>query len=190
MSTAQIAAWLEAAHEDVGRLLAPTSDGHEHRPAIVHATHRLYDARPALPGAQDFDSDRISSSGSHSNPPPGFGQDDRAKADREEAHRRARRIRDDADWLIRMTQRWNPREATPRDRDLSAVNHSEPLCAHCSRWVTDKEPVHRTSDCNGNLPAPMALGRWCYDFVNRNNRLPKQNECERHDRGQVIRLPA
>jgi hypothetical protein len=107
MSTAQINAWLEAAHEDVGRLLAPTSDGHEHRPAIVHATHRLYDARPALPGAQDFDSDRISSSGSHS-----------------------------------------------------------------------------------NLPAPMALGRWCYDFVNRNNRLPKQNECERHDRGQVIRLPA
>jgi hypothetical protein len=187
MSTAQINAWLEAAHEDVGRLLAPTSDGHEHRPAIVHATHRLYDARPALPGSPDDNGH----SAPGSSTPPGFGQIDIAKTDRDEAHRRAKRIRDDADWLTRMAQRWNPRIPTPKDRELSSINgKDDPGCEHChtvGKWAAVYKP--RTT-CNGNFDDPKALCSWCWRYCLDTGDMPTRKQLEDHHNGVRVKRPA
>lgn len=191
MTTGQILNWLEAAVEDLTRLLAPTNDGSETREAIVHASHRLFDARPSLPGAQAFDSDRVSSSGSHSNPPPGWGQDDRAQADRDEAHKRAKRIREDADWLVRLAQRWSPREPTPKDRTLSAVNQKDdPGCEHCrsiGKWAAIYKP--RTT-CNGNLEREVACCAFCYRYTMDTGSLPTRKQLEDHHNGVRVKRPA
>lgn len=186
MSTAQINAWLEAAHEDVGRLLAPTSDGHEHRPAIVHATHRLYDARPALPGSPDDNGH----SAPGSSTPPGFGQIDIAKADRDEAHRRAKRIRDDADWLIRMAQRWNPRTPTPKDRELSSINGRPEECCEVCATIGKWERMEVETDAKGNLPRRYKLGWWCYRWALDTGTLPTRRQLEEHHNGQRVMRPA
>lgn len=190
MSTAQIHNWLEAGSEDIARLLAPTSDGHESRPTISHAMRRLFDARPALPGAQNFDSDRVSSSGSHSNPPPGFGTEDRAQADRDEAHRRARRIREDADWLVRLAQRWNVREPSPKDRELSSINgrveEACEVCATVGKW----ERMEVESDVKGNLDRAYKLGWWCYRYTLDTGSLPTRKQLEDHHNGVRVKRPA
>lgn len=178
----------EQAHADLSRVLTTTDDNGQQRTVLYVALSRLQDARPALPGAAQYDSDRVTSSVS-GNPPRGFDQPDPTNADRELADRLLRRLSSDADQLLRLVERWQPR--VPSDRaQRETEQDNEPLCAHCTRWVRDVEPVHRTSDCNGVLDKPMPLGRWCYDFTRTNGRLPSQNECERHDRGQVIRIPA
>ncbi len=193
MSSKQILTWLEDGAEDVARLLAPSSDGHESRPAISHATRRLYDARPALPGAQAFDSDRVSSSGSASKPPPGFGQDDRAQADRDEAHRRAKRIREDADWLVRCAQRWSPREPTPKDRELSSLNQKDdPPCEHCStigKWSAARQGASATT-INGNLTEPKACCAFCYAYCRDTGVLPTRKQLEDHHNGVRVKRPA
>lgn len=199
---------LEDAAEDLNRLLTTSTVGNETRTMLAHALVRLEDAKTGFPKAASYDGSGIRST-SGMTPvernvfvePPETGSDEEAghgpvwvtdptEADQREVDRILKRIRTDADKLIRFAVKWGPKAPTTKDRTLTATNHREPMCAHCSQWVSDKEPVHRTSDCNGNLPAPTPLGRWCYDFVNRNNRLPSQNECERHDRGQVVRIPA
>lgn len=50
------------------------------------------------------------------------------------------------------------------------------------------EPIHRTT-VHVNSQA-YALGRWAYDFVRNVGRLPTVDECERHSRGQQVRMPA
>jgi hypothetical protein len=50
------------------------------------------------------------------------------------------------------------------------------------------EPIHRyTVHVNGQA---YALGRWAYDFTRNVGRLPTVAECERHSRGQQVRMPA
>jgi hypothetical protein len=193
VTTGQINAWLEAAHEDLARLLAPTMAGTENRSAVIHATHRMYDARPALPGAQAFDTDRVSSSSSSSNPPPGFGQEDRAEQDRIELHKRAKRIREDADWLMRATQRWLPREPTPKDRTLSAINGKEdPGCEHCrtiGKWSAVRQGAGATR-CNGNIEAAMSLCAFCYRYCLDVGTLPTKKQLEDHHNGARVKRPA
>lgn len=179
MSSSQVLKWLEDAHEDVARLLAPTSDGSETRAAITHASHRLYNARPALPGAQAFDSDRISGGGSGSKPPPGFEMEDKAKADRDELHMRARRMREDADWLLRCVVRWNPRVPTGRDRELTAMNErGEKGCQHCATVGHWRELKVENSTVKGTLSEPMALCSACYRMVLTHGVLPTRKQLE------------
>jgi hypothetical protein len=186
VTTRQIAEWLTAATEDLDRLLAGNQP-------IIHATHRMYDARPALPGAQAFDTDRVSSSSSSSNPPPGFGQEDRAEQDRIELHKRAKRIREDADWLIRVTQRWLPREASPKDRQLSAENAREdPPCQHCAtigKWSPARTDATKTR-INGNLTEPIAACAWCYRYCLDTGSLPTKKQLEDHHNGVRVKRPA
>jgi hypothetical protein len=186
VTTRQIAEWLTAATEDLDRLLAGNQP-------IIQATHRMYDARPALPGAQAFDTDRISSSSSSSNPPPGFGQEDRAESDRVEAHRRAKRIRDDADWLMRAAQRWSPREPTPKDRTLSAINgKDEPGCEHCAtigKWEAAYAGAENTT-AKGNLVRPYRLGHFCYRYALDTGGLPTKKQLEDHHDGRRVQRPA
>jgi hypothetical protein len=191
MSTAQIRGWLEDALEDIARLMAPTDDGTATHPAIVHASHRLQDARPALPGGTAYDGDRISGGSSGSKPPPGWDQDDRAKADRDEAHRRAKRIRDDADWLVRMVMRTNPRVPSDKDRSLSNLNaKGEPGCAHCQsigKW--DDRAVEKTL-AKGNLTEPIDLCWWCYKFTLDTGALPTRKQLEDHHAGVRVKRSA
>lgn len=179
MTTRQVFEWLTIGSEDLDRLLAPAEFNGDVEPYIVHVMHRLFDARPALPGAQAFDSDRVSSSSSHSNPPPGFDQADAAISDRDEAHRRAKRFRDDMDWFIRLGHRTNPRSATAKDRQLTALNErGERGCESC-QTVGHWSPLEvQSSTVKGTLPEPMGLCKPCYRHVLKYGRLPSRRQLE------------
>lgn len=191
MTTRQVLSWLEDASDDIARVLAPTDDGHETCEAVVHTMRRLFAARPALPGAQAFDTDRVSSSGSSSHAPPGFGQEDKAQADRDEAHRRAKRMREDADWFVRLLQRSMPREPTQKDRQLSSINQKDdPGCEHCAivgKW----EAVYvEASDAKGNLDRSYRLGYFCYRYALDTGTLPTRKQLEDHHAGVRVKRPA
>jgi hypothetical protein len=186
MTSNQIRDWLSAASEDLDRLLMPT----EGKPTIVQAVHRMYDARPALPGAQAFDTDRVSSSSSSSNPPPGFGQQDKAEQDRIELHKRAKRIRDDLDWLTRCTQRWSPREPTPKDRQLSSLNEKDEGECEVCRTIGKWERLLLETNVKGNLDRSYKLGAWCYRFTLDTGALPTRKQLEDHHNGVRVKRPA
>lgn len=76
-----------------------------------------------------------------------------------------------------------PKAATDKQRrDVEKANAEDPTCQHCTqhRPPGKAELVHRTGDVAGNLPAPMALCRWCYDGVRRTGALPAKPAIERH----------
>lgn len=80
-------------------------------------------------------------------------------------------------WL-RQHQPAKPTQAQPD------ANAGCSFMARVGTW----EPVHRTSDCGGVLPAPTPVGRWCYDFIRATGRVPTQGECERHARGLHVKV--
>lgn len=86
-----------------------------------------------------------------------------------------------------------PRPATARQRaEVERANSADPLCQHCTehRRPGNTEPVHRTGTVAGNLPAPMALCRWCYDFVGRTGDLPTVRQVKAHDDGIRVMVQA
>jgi hypothetical protein len=151
------------------------------------------DARPGLAGGTAYDGDRISGGSSGSKPPPGWDQEDRVKADRDEAHRRAKRIRDDLDWWVRLTMRENQREATEKDRTLSGLNaKGEPPCQHCAtigKWSPARQGATKTT-INGNLVEPLACCAFCYAYCRDTGVLPTRKQLEDHHNGIRVKRPA
>lgn len=189
MSTAQVVGWLQDAAPDLDRLLMKDTHNGETREVIGHAMRRAFDTRPALPGPAD-DTDRVSGSSS-SGAPPGFGQRDVGEADRMEAHRRAKRIRDDVDWLFRFAERWNPHEATAKDRQLSAMNEKDELgCEHCATIGKWEKVYVDSSTVKGNLVIPMRLGYFCYRYTLDTGTLPTRKQLEDHHNGVRVKRPA
>lgn len=71
------------------------------------------------------------------------------------------------------------------DKDLNP----EPGCwamARIGHW----EPVHRSGDVGGRLKEARPLGRWAYDFVWNEGRLPTPDECRTRAEGRRVRLKA
>jgi hypothetical protein len=97
----------------------------------------------------------------------------------------------------RIVTAYAPHQPSQKLRDTVTIANDH-TCEHCTRWVKpgNVELVHRTGNAAGNLtdtdgnPRTMALGRWCYDFVRANGRLPSKIEVERHDNGLKVRVIA
>lgn len=103
-----------------------------------------------------------------------------------EARSRLERIR-------RIQQRWLTR-VPQRDARALTSDHIDPApnCDSCARLKdhtgrpTMWNPVHTRSDVAGNLNAPKALCRWCYDFARHWGRLPNHGELETHRQGKPV----
>lgn len=65
----------------------------------------------------------------------------------------------------------------------------EPICWAMAR-VGSVEPVHRTSDVGGRLREARPLGKWAYDFVVHQGRLPTVEECRARAEGRRVRVSA
>jgi hypothetical protein len=88
-----------------------------------------------------------------------------------------------------LVSKWAPRQPDAKARKATEeANIVE--CVHHRATIGAHEDLHVHSDVAGNLEHPMALCRYCYEFVRRNGRLPSTNELDRVRKGQRVRLPA
>lgn len=87
--------------------------------------------------------------------------------------------------------------ATPTPEELIELEaKAEPGCEVVGRIERPNggpnhwEPVHTTTDYNGLLPRPFALGAWADMFVRRNGRLPTEHETMAHCAGRRVMVKA
>lgn len=113
---------------------------------------------------------------------------DRAAADLRAIEADLRQLRTVSRRLSGRLLRYEPRHPTPMEKK-AVEKDNEPACACCAR-IEVWSPVHRNGDVAGNLPAPMALCQWDYQFVRRTGRLPSIQEARRHALGLRVLLPA
>jgi hypothetical protein len=100
-------------------------------------------------------------------------------------------MREDADWILRATQRWLPREPTTKDRTLAAVNErANPSCEHCATIGAHEEAYVESSDVKGNLHRPYRLGYFCYRYCLDTGVLPSRKQLEDHHNGNRVKRPA
>lgn len=211
MTTSRRVQTAQDAHDDLARLLTVTYIAGESRTMLGHALTRLQNARPALPSAQSFDGSGVRSSSKMSPvernvfvEPKESGTDEEAArgpvwADDPSASDRVlvdtllRRIRSDSDALLRLVGRWMPREASPKDRQLSAINErEEPECSHCrtvGKWSRSRQGAAQTT-VNGNLDEPQALCAFCYAFTRDTGALPSRKQLEDHHNGIRVKRSA
>lgn len=169
----------------------------------VDAEQRCALSRPnGLKGAS-YDGDRTTGTGASDGPTLALLADDGTLIDptakaRAERDRALRFIHTGANLLANFVEAWAPRHPDTRaKRAAEDANAAELTCAHCTRWraAGNAEAMFRHSDCAGRIAHPMALCKWCYDFVTRTAstgvaRLPYKAEVERNDAGQRVNLPA
>ena len=92
--------------------------------------------------------------------------------------------------LTYFTSKYSPRSAYSAElRQVEREN--DPGCVCCARGTGPSgHPIHshvlRSTDVKGNLPHPMALCRWCIDFVRSKGRLPSPAEVTAHAKGERI----
>lgn len=158
---------------------------------LPEAERRMMDARASLPGAQAFDSPSVGGGTSSSPTERHALTGDPTQRDRDAFDKALRLIDQQTTILRRLVDAWTPHAPTARDRArVERANDPTPECAVTRDLLGKHEPAHRTTDCGGILPAPLPLGRWVYDFVRSQGRLPVVRELERHDRGLVVRVEA
>ena len=70
--------------------------------------------------------------------------------------------------------------------------HDPQGCRSCARITRGKAqrrtwaPVYRTSTVANNLPEPMPLCRWCYDWVLRHGQIPPRKKLLAHLDGKTV----
>jgi hypothetical protein len=180
---------LMTASEDIDRLT-----GGDDRFGVM--LDRLLAAMPGQPGAASYDTDRVSGGGSSD--PTGRGATQRGpEADLIRIAAAAKRIRVDADELVRAAQRHHPRHAGPIDRRDAASNERHDGCESCARYTKDDgdpefSPVEKgVTDDEGKL---WQLCSWCRKRLMRCRDtygvgvVPPIEAVERHARGDQ-RIP-
>lgn len=92
--------------------------------------------------------------------------------------------------LYALCTRWASR--TPSSIAQAETRRSNPTeseCEHCAT-IGAHAPLHRRGDAAGNLPAPLGLCRWCWDFARSQGRAPTDVELTRHHKGLRVRVYA
>lgn len=116
---------------------------------------------------------------------------DRAAADHREV---SKLIRDGLRISGRITDifaRYGTRPAGHVELKATEQGNARPDgCEHCAtqgRW----SPLHvERTTAKGNLPTPMRLCRWCYDWTRTHGVLPTDKELRAHHEGRKLRRPA
>lgn len=171
------------------------------QPGLPDAVARVQDQRRGFPGAASYDRAGGRSSGTPD--PTGqaiagtaskrtpLGRPDPARAELAAFDVILNRMEADALAALRFVQSNTPHVASPKDRaQVERVNDPTPECAITRDLIGEHEPMHRTSDCGGVLPAAMPLGRWVYDFIRTKGRKPTVDELTRHHRMLPVRVGA
>lgn len=101
-----------------------------------------------------------------------------------------RRLEIAAKGLEFVVARYTPRQAFSAElRQVEREN--DPGCTSCARGAGPNggpiwSPSIGHTDVKGTLPHPMALCRWCRDFVRSKGKLPTPQQVTDHERGITI----
>jgi hypothetical protein len=169
---------------------------------LASSLANMHDARNGWPTGSRFDGDRSTGHTTvvdeHGIPVPAVSDPtgeaaiapDQAANDRAGVERAIKALYLEAERVLSLVKRYQPRRALPSERQSTAAN--DPGCWSCRRLKASDgerrwEPTHRRTDVNGK---PLDLCRWCYDWHRSHGVLPATAELERHHRGDRVRRPA
>lgn len=119
---------------------------------------------------------------------------DRAAQDRAKLEAALRSIGRQAEEVVRLLGKYQPRQATEKERLATlAHNEREDACASCARLEVAKgvarwEPASRSVRMLDGSRQPLCA--WCRQWLAEVSRLPSVAELEAHHRGQRVKRPA